>query len=599
MQSIRSQMLSAKAALFVLPLVIALFLLGPTPGSAVDKSDEPTVENMLKAKQAGDLEKAARIQTILNEKAKKSWRSPGGDEIVVESPYPIPSQRDNAFCKSSLWDNDRAICTGPVSGGISVDYDTSGNIYAARCSTWQGANNACVLVYKSTDGGVNWSYLADLHVGPTVTFSHPVVLTGSTGDKLYLFLLRSDQNGMIQMLRFSQSGTPEGIYYVKAGTDTITYFSACVDYENGDHLMVVYQKEEMGDDTPDLYTITSTDYGETWNNEVLVYAYGSHPDIAYGRNGYVYLVFEWPGGGDYDIGFIRSTDYCSPGSWVDLEALTDDSYDDTYPKVAALHTLPDSIPYVWVAYNDAPVGAYTPMNLGYAYSCNGGEFWSKNHILDSSTVWNEMACDLWTKRSSGYPSSYVNVCYFKGGHFPPFYHAHIFYGRVSSTNPTYWGWLHEKATWPTQSEDGREICQGTYAQGNCAIMWAGKDPPGDPFGDDFQNLYFTTWPTDVEEEMTEEEVPAKFSLSSNYPNPFNPETRIEYFIPLACHVRLDIFNVLGQHVRTIVDEDQVAGEKTVAWDGKNQRGETVTSGIYLYRLEAGEFIQSKKMILIR
>ncbi len=131
------------------------------------------------------------------------------------------------------------ICTGPVSGGISVDYDTSGNVYAVRCSTWQGANNACVLVYKSTDGGANWSYLADFHVGPTVTFSHPVVLTGSTGDKLYLFLLRSDQNGMIQMLRFSQSGTPEGIYYVKAGTDTITYFSACVDYENGDHLMVV------------------------------------------------------------------------------------------------------------------------------------------------------------------------------------------------------------------------------------------------------------------------------------------------------------------------------------------------------------------------
>ncbi len=370
----------------------------------------------------------------------------------------------------------------------------------------------------------------------------------------------------------------------------------------------------MEDDTPDLYTITSTDYGETWDNEVLVYAFGSHPDIAYGRNGYVYLVFEWPGGGDYDIGFIRSTDYCSPGSWVDLEALTDDSYDDTYPKVAALHTLPDSIPYVWVAYNDAPVGEYTPMNLGYAYSCNGGEFWSKNHILDSSTAWNEMACDLWTERNSGYPSSYVNVCYFMGGHFPPFYHAHIFYGRVSSTNPTYWGWLHEKATWPTQSEDGREICQGTYAQGNCAIMWAGKDPPGDPFGDDFQNLYFTTWSTDVEEEITEGEVRAEFSLSANYPNPFNPTTVIHYTVgsPQSfdfaqdksavrrpVYTTLKIHNVLGQLVRTLVNEPQEAGTYEVKWDGRDENANEVSSGIYFYRLEAGDFVEARKMLLLK
>jgi hypothetical protein len=505
------------------------------------------------------------------------------------------------------------ICTGPVSGGISVDYDTSGNVYAVRCTTWNDTAQARINVYKSIDGGKSWPSFTSFSTWPG-SYSYTVVLTGSTDSKLYVFYLSSYQNGNIQMKRWTQSGVFQGTYDVKVDTDTITYFSACVDYENGDHLMVVYQKEEMGDDTPDLYTITSTDYGETWGNEVLVYAYGSHPDIAYGRNGYVYLVFEWPGGGDYDIGFIRSTDYCSPGSWVDLEALTDDSYDDTYPKVAALHTLPDSIPYVWVAYNDAPVGAYTPMNLGYAYSCNGGEFWSKNHILDSSTVWNEMACDLWTERSSGYPSSYVNVCYFKGGYAPPFYHAHIFYGRVSSTNPTYWGWLHEKATWPTQSEDGREICQGTYAQGNCAIMWAGTYPPGDPFGDDFQGLYFTTWSTDVEEEMTEGELPAQFSLSANYPNPFNPVTRIQYTVgsrqTKAVHSQqstvnspipttLRIYNVLGQLVRTLVDEPKEAGTYEVSWDGKDESGDQVASGVYLYRLEAGDYAQSKKMVLIK
>ena len=559
-----------------------------------DEDNAPTVENMLRAKQAGDLEKATRIQAILNEKAKKVWRSPGGDEIVVESPYPIPPQRDNAFYKPYLWDNDRRICYGPVSGGISVDYDTSGNVYAVRCTT------GSFRIYKSTDGGKYWSDIATV-VAPLGS-SYPVILTGSTGNKLYLFYLSSSQNGDIWMARLTQSGALEGSYEVKVDSDTITYFSTCVDYENGDHFMVAYQKEEIGNPNPDIHTITSADYGETWGNEVWVATAGAHPDIAYGRNGYVYLVFETTSGGDYEIIFKRSTDYCSPGSWDYYEFLTSDSYDDNYPKVAALHTLPDSIPYVWVAYNqENPAG--TDIDLLYAYSCNGGEFWSKNHILDSSTVFHEMACDLWTKRSPNY--SRVNICYFVGRYVHPFPHGHIFYGSASRTNPTYWGWLFSPTNhWPTQSEDGRKVCQGTYAQGDCAIMYAGKEPD-DPFGDNFQNLWFdnSAWPTDVEEEMTEGEVPAKFSLSANYPNPFNPVTRIQYSVSSnqiqPIHTTLRIYNVLGQLVKTLVNEPQEAGTYEVIWDGRDENGNEVASGIYFYRLQAEDFTKAKKMLLLK
>jgi hypothetical protein len=133
-----------------------------------------------------------------------------------------------------------------------------------------------------------------------------------------------------------------------------------------------------------------------------------------------------------------------------------------------------------------------------------------------------------------------------------------------------------------------------------AIMYAGKDPD-DYSGDNFRNLYFdnSAWPVDVEEEMTEEEVPAEFSLSSNYPNPFNPATRISYFIPRASHVRLQIFNMLGQKITTLVDEDQAAGRKGVVWDGRDENGNEVASGVYLYRLQAGDFSQTEKMVLIK
>ncbi|MFQ6032679.1 MAG: hypothetical protein ACE5K2_07135 [Candidatus Zixiibacteriota bacterium] len=225
-----------------------------------DEDNAPTVVNMLKAKQAGDLEKADRIQANLNEKAKKSWRSPGDDEIVVESPYSIPPQRDNAFYKSYLWHDDFAICRGPVSGGISIDYDTSGIVYAVRCTT-----GGDFRIYKSTDGGGLWSDIAT--VDAPIGSSYPVILTGSTGNKLYLFYLRSSQNGDIWMARLTQSGDLESSKEVKVDTHTITYFSACVDYENGNHLMVAYQKETP---TPAVYTITSTDYGETWGNELFL-----------------------------------------------------------------------------------------------------------------------------------------------------------------------------------------------------------------------------------------------------------------------------------------------------------------------------------------
>jgi hypothetical protein len=95
------------------------------------------------------------------------------------------------------------------------------------------------------------------------------------------------------------------------------------------------------------------------------------------------------------------------------------------------------------------------------------------------------------------------------------------------------------------------------------------------------------------------EIPTSFALQNNYPNPFNPTTTIKYQIPENAHVRLVVYNMLGQRVRTIVDQPQEAGYYSVQWDGRNDYGESVSSGIYVYRIKAGSFITSKKMNLIK
>jgi len=93
--------------------------------------------------------------------------------------------------------------------------------------------------------------------------------------------------------------------------------------------------------------------------------------------------------------------------------------------------------------------------------------------------------------------------------------------------------------------------------------------------------------------------PQRFSLSQNYPNPFNPRTSIRYALPQDAHVRLTIYNLLGQKITTVVDEPQSAGFKAVWWDGKDAEGDEVASGVYFYRLMADKFSEVKKMMMVK
>ncbi len=102
-------------------------------------------------------------------------------------------------------------------------------------------------------------------------------------------------------------------------------------------------------------------------------------------------------------------------------------------------------------------------------------------------------------------------------------------------------------------------------------------------------------PTDVEE------TPAVFSdmLFQNFPNPFNPSTTIRYSVSTKRHIEITIYNVNGQRIRRLVNEDKAPGIYKAAWDGRNARGSMVSTGIYFYRLAAGSYVSVKKMLLLR
>ena len=93
--------------------------------------------------------------------------------------------------------------------------------------------------------------------------------------------------------------------------------------------------------------------------------------------------------------------------------------------------------------------------------------------------------------------------------------------------------------------------------------------------------------------------PLTYELFQNYPNPFNPETTIQYSLAVSGRVIIHIYNILGQRVRTLVDDVLEAGVHRAQWDGKDDGGRNIASGVYLYRVRSGDFIETRKFILLK
>ena len=94
-------------------------------------------------------------------------------------------------------------------------------------------------------------------------------------------------------------------------------------------------------------------------------------------------------------------------------------------------------------------------------------------------------------------------------------------------------------------------------------------------------------------------MPTEYALGYNYPNPFNANTRLDYSLPVRSHVSIRLFNMLGQEVAVLVNEEQPYGNKYVVWSGLNKQGSTVASGVYIAEFKAGTFLATRKMILMK
>jgi len=144
--------------------------------------------------------------------------------------------------------------------------------------------------------------------------------------------------------------------------------------------------------------------------------------------------------------------------------------------------------------------------------------------------------------------------------------------------------------------DGDICVDSCSLPGAAQFDWLWVDP-----GATFNGPY--CWEVRVVEGVEEIEgdnlLPIEFGLAQNYPNPFNPETIIKFDIKHRTDVNISIFNILGQKVTTLADSEFEAGHYQATWNGTDDNGKSVSSGMYFYRLEADEFTDTKKMIMLK
>lgn len=120
-----------------------------------------------------------------------------------------------------------------------------------------------------------------------------------------------------------------------------------------------------------------------------------------------------------------------------------------------------------------------------------------------------------------------------------------------------------------------------------------------PYNFDYATIKYVQIGTGVKDETGNREKPSEFTLFQNYPNPFNQTTKIEFTLAKSGFVSLTIYDLLGRKVKTLVSEHVFSGYKSVLWDGKNNFGNEVASGIYFYQIKVGNFTETKKLVLLK
>ncbi len=430
-----------------------------------------------------------------------------------------------------------------------LDADNNGTFFYYSLST---ASGYTCEVFKSTNGGATWM--------------NPVPAYG--GDKGWMTIDRTGSLGEGNIYCFSRDGVATTIVMTRSvdggqnfqplvnvpqnpGRGTLAVgvegelYAAGLSFNNGQFVIARSSNAPDSLATPVFEFSTQLNLG----GQFSAYA-GPNPGgllgqtiVAcdnFGGSGdssvYVLSSVDPPGADPLDVYFIRSTDRGL--SWSSPVQVNDDPGTSAWQWFGTMSVAPNGrIDVVWLDTRNNP-GTYLS-SLYYSFSEDNGQTWSLNKQLSDA--------------------------------FDP----HL--------------------GWPQQNKMGDYF--DMISDNNGAFLaWAGT------FNGE-QDVYYgriSQIPVAIDDRQDDSGIPGTFSLSQNYPNPFNPATKIRYSIPQSSNVVIKVFDILGNEIETLVNEEKPTGEYEVDFNSLSASGgQGLTSGIYFYKLQAGSFVQTKKMILMK
>jgi PKD repeat protein len=298
-----------------------------------------------------------------------------------------------------------------------------------------------------------------------------------------------------------------------------------------------------------------------------------------------------------------SYEYTSAGTYTVSLTATNAYGNDTETKVDYITvTEPGTGNWVVITYDDfeAGLGNYTDGG-GDCQRYGGSYSWQGTYSME-------------IRDNSGVASSFYHTSSYNVTGYSELEIDFYFYARsMDNTNEDFWLQYYDGSSWLTVATwaQGIDFDNDVFYHTTVTLTDAQFNFPTNAklrFMCDASGNYdwvyidaitFSGWDPTARLRADNTVLPDQFSLSQNYPNPFNPITNINYSLPTACEVELEIFNIMGQRVTTLVNDFKEAGNHTIMWDGTNEEGTQVASAVYFYRIQAGDFKATKKMVLMK
>lgn len=546
---------------------------------AEDNEDWATYQNL----------RSSFIQEIKqsNPELAKSYRTIQSDmdfdnvDGELNSSYPANSSmlRDEEFPTRTIpekWEDDVPFRTGLGFRDFSMDVSADGHIYVSVATRNTAPTTDSLIIYRSLDGGITWDYWSTRTVGDGDYNKTEVMCFDSPSGDKYVLLFYTFTSGTInQQFRVAQYDQATGSTGVSATLvdGLVLDFAVDRNYPSSNYRAIAFY-----DSSNSIYSIRSdpASYGTVWQDKHAIGQIGKDVDLCYGVNGSVYAVYN-----GFSTGNLYSREnlnYADPASWSTFTILEDGSTDTTmHAEVIATREGQSTIK-VQVLYTK---DENNTLNLYRAYKDDGAS-WSMSNAFVTFP----------TNTDFKYPSLYIKTW---GGDKE----IHCVYKRSDADQNI--GYKFDdgvSALWSntvTPNDNWATGSQKPYVaeiNGEPVVVYAGWGP---------NTLYCDNngWVSSITGD--DPAIANEYRLSQNYPNPFNPSTTINYQIANSKpqNTTLQIYNSLGQLVRTLVNTEQSQGEYSVVWNGFDNNGAAVSSGVYYYKLTHGDFVSSRKLIKLK